>query len=141
MRTGMRSRIIASLLLALILIITTTGCGTIRNIFGRHGTDAKAQAALAEYVAANQSYTADMITYTAARVAIRAARVARQVSDDKWMEFRLAQNAIIAAAPIVDADLATWGATGKKPELYEAHVKTLRDALADAINAAKEFQP
>lgn len=124
--------------------LTLTGCGTISKIFG-DGDDKERAASFAAFGAANKIFADDKADYAAARATIRAARIARRISpergnEEKWIDFRISQGQIQAAAPIVEADLDTWGATGKKPELYDAHHKTLRDALAEVLSIAKEFE-
>lgn len=134
-----RSKHIAALMLIAVMALSLPGCGSIRNLFG--GGDDKAHAAsFAEFGNANTIFTADSAQYAAMRATMRAKRIARQVSDDKWLDFRISQGIIQSAAPVVEADLAAWGATGKKPEMYDAHSKTLRDALAEVALIAKEFE-
>lgn len=134
----LKQRWMGVVLIALLASTTLTGCGMFRNIFG--GDDREHTAALAEFVSANQVFTTDQVAYTVARMTLRSARLARKIADDKWFEYRIQQNAIIAAAPLVEADLATWGATGKKPPTYDSHNKTLRDAVAAVALMAKEFE-
>jgi hypothetical protein len=134
-----RLRVRLAVIALLMVALTSTGCQSIKGIFG-HGDDQKQKAAIAEFVAENNAYHDDRVAYVELRSTMRAARTARRCDEDCWLEYRLNQNAVAAAAPIVKADLDAWGAGGKKPELYEAHKKTLRDALAEIVTIAKEFQ-
>ena len=125
--------------LLMTVALTSTGCGALGNIFNR-GEDRERKASRLEFVAENTIFHDDRVAYEGLRATMRAARLARKCDEDCWIDYRVNQKAIQAAAPLVKDDLDAWGVSGKKPDAYDAHKKTLRDALAEIVTMAKEFQ-
>lgn len=131
----MRRRSALLALLAVTLTLTT-GCGTVNRILGR--TDMTEVRAM---TAGHSQFSDYRARYEVAHDSIIAARkVQGKVKDATWADFRVIENRVIDAAPIVEADLAEWARTLKRPVLYEAHMNKLRDAVAEMINLSKEIQ-
>ena len=126
-------RLAAGVLLAA-MVILAGGCSWFMR--------AADMGAINEMTAAHEQFSADRARYEVAWDRVVTARKVGdgRVKDATWSDFRVIENRVIDAAPMVDADLAEWRRTLKKPPLYDAHAKKLRDAAAEMVTLSQGVQ-
>jgi lipoprotein-anchoring transpeptidase ErfK/SrfK len=135
-----RSRLAATVLIAVMAMGVTTGCANVRGLLGNllsrnHNND---------YAEINQKLDRDAIEYTKSKSVIVDETGLRRpgvVTDPQWAEFAVLVDNVINANSFVLADVTEWGKTNTKPPSFVGRAQALRDAQEKVIAFVKKVRP
>lgn len=127
-----RARVMA--LLAMVAF-TFAGCSTVRGWFGGDNGFSERKA---EYDAAYALYKTDVGGRVVAQEVMEKRRTAGDVLDRRWDVYKLSEIGSAMVQVQLDAALAEWERTQKKPLTYDGLAQLYKEHVANMIAAAKE---